>query len=81
LEVQSSGAARAAVTTLITSAVAIDVLIVRMGVSSELLHYARFEGRMLNDPCGLRYSRCPTWLALRQAGQNASNWQTFLSAM
>jgi hypothetical protein len=42
MEVQSSGAARAAVTTLITSAVAAtDVLIVRMGVSSQLVHYAR----------------------------------------
>src|SRR5262245_28695873 len=42
MEVQSSGAARAAVTTLITSAVAaMDVLLVRMGVSSHLLHYAR----------------------------------------
>src|SRR5262245_45515156 len=41
VELQSRGAARAPVTTLITSAVAaIHVLIVRMGVSSELLHYA-----------------------------------------
>src|SRR5262249_2511010 len=41
VELQSRGAARAPVTTLIMSAVAIDVLIVRMSVSSQLLHYAR----------------------------------------
>jgi hypothetical protein len=49
---QSSGAACAAVTTLMTSAVAIDVPIVRMGVSSELLHYARSTAGCSRTPVG-----------------------------
>src|SRR5262249_5971280 len=58
LEVQSSGAACAAVTTLITSAVASDVLIVRMGVSSQLLHYARSTAGCSRSQGGWATAEC-----------------------
>src|SRR5262245_19044727 len=51
----SSGVARAAVTMLITSTVAaIDVLIVRLGVSSELLLYRRSTAGCSRSQVGCR---------------------------